>query len=159
MDHVCKYVCAFVSPLLSPSRSPRTHPTPNTHHQDEARWIARRVKELYVSFGTASFTWEERQQLYRHSTTAATESDAEAAAPAAPSPSPSLGEHQIAILVRSGWQLRVLEEALVQQRLPYVVQGGASLVAGKEVRCCFSLVGGVEWTVWWMFCSIRVLTV
>lgn len=107
------------------------HPNP-PNPQDEARWIARKVKELYVSFGTASFTWEERAQLYQH-----VSSPEQQPQPAAEEePLPPAGEHQMAILVRSGWQLRVLEEALIQQRLPYVVQGGASLVAGKEVRAC-----------------------
>lgn len=89
-----------------------------------------------MSFGTASFTWEERAQLYQHASSSASSTQQEEQQPPEQEPLPPAGEHQMAILVRSGWQLRVLEEALIQQRLPYVLHGGASLVAGKEVRAC-----------------------
>ena len=90
-----------------------------------------------MSFGTASFTWEERAQLYQHASSASSSSSpTPEQQPPEQEPLPPAEEHQMAILVRSGWQLRVLEEALIQQRLPYVLHGGASLVAGKEVRAC-----------------------
>eukprot|EP00624_Nannochloropsis_granulata_P006426 evm.model.NODE_48038_length_28629_cov_22.408222.8 len=51
--------------------------------------------------------------------------------------------HHLAILVRSGWQLGVLEEALIRQRLPYVVQGGTCLLKTAEARAGMGVLGAL----------------
>lgn len=173
--------------------------------EDEARWIARTVKELYLSFGSSSFTWEEQKALFDRSSSAPPSAppstppsssayvdplssplssplgqspaslkndghkdedlvDLPAASSSSSLPSSSREEegkeeeegdkegegkgdaedtHHLAILVRSGWQLGVLEEALIRQRLPYVVQGGSSLLKTAEARAGMAMLGAL----------------
>ena len=90
---------------------------------DEARWIARRVRELFLSFASASFSWEEKKVLFEAAAASSSSSSTSSSSAAAAVkeeeeeeeeeeedvlPSMGAGEdgpHHLAILVRSGYVL------------------------------------------------------